>query len=341
MDVSIHRRRTGDDDESVFVPVTDLMISLLFIVILLMAFFALQVRSTEETVPKTLYDRETEIRDAKIKELKEEIELLMSVITTLKQEKAELASAAKRQQRRIEELGFLVKRQKKRIEELEAKLRDPLDEYLAGIKKRRTELMLLIKKSIESKRTIRVTVDEHHGIIRFNNKDLFASGEWRVSNQARLTMEVIADAIYSTLPCFTLGASSNFSGSCNPEFAIIDAIQIEGHTDNKPVASNRSDYIFDNLELSARRATETYRAMVRHKPALKEFLNAEAPPQPVLSVSGYGETRPIEDNATADGRELNRRIDLRFIMMTPESAKEVENFKRRLEERAEQYGRNP
>jgi chemotaxis protein MotB len=29
-----------------------------------------------------------------------------------------------------------------------------------------------------------------------------------------------------------------------------------------------------------------------------------------VSVAGYGQFRPIADNATSDGRQMNRRVDL-------------------------------
>jgi outer membrane protein OmpA-like peptidoglycan-associated protein len=33
----------------------------------------------------------------------------------------------------------------------------------------------------------------------------------------------------------------------------------------------------------------------------------------MLTYRGYGETRPIADNATASGRAENRRVDLRIL----------------------------
>src|SRR5438046_3259316 len=36
-----------------------------------------------------------------------------------------------------------------------------------------------------------------------------------------------------------------------------------------------------------------------------------------LRVVGYGATRPVADNATAAGREMNRRVDLSFNLSQP------------------------
>ena len=74
-------------------------------------------------------------------------------------------------------------------------------------------------------------------------------------------------------------------------------IRIEGHTDNTPVTSGRYR---NNWELSTLRATRIVDFMAREyhfSPAL-------------LSSAGYGEFRPIAENATAAGRQKNRRVDI-------------------------------
>jgi len=70
---------------------------------------------------------------------------------------------------------------------------------------------------------------------------------------------------------------------------------IEGHTDN--VGSDKS-----NLALSQRRANAVRDYIVKNFKIDRKRLAAK----------GYGESKPIADNATAEGREQNRRIEAVF-----------------------------
>lgn len=69
-------------------------------------------------------------------------------------------------------------------------------------------------------------------------------------------------------------------------------ILIEGHTD----AVGTDEY---NLGLSKRRAQ-----------AVHEFLVSQDVKAERLSFEGYGESRPVADNDTEEGRQKNRRVDL-------------------------------
>lgn len=79
-----------------------------------------------------------------------------------------------------------------------------------------------------------------------------------------------------------------------------NSIQIEGHTDDRPVAPGSK---FDtNWELSSARAF-----------AVLRFLEINGIPQQRLSATGYGEFRPIAANATPEGRAVNRRIEINIM----------------------------
>ncbi|APU10903.1 hypothetical protein A5M85_11600 [Cellulophaga lytica] len=77
----------------------------------------------------------------------------------------------------------------------------------------------------------------------------------------------------------------------NPELKI----SIEGHTDNVGDASS-------NLKLSKNRAQAVLMAMV------EEGINETR-----LKSEGFGETKPLDDNTTEEGKAQNRRVELRKI----------------------------
>ena len=57
---------------------------------------------------------------------------------------------------------------------------------------------------------------------------------------------------------------------------------------------------------------------------LGDFDIKSKPGQAILSVSGYGDARLVNEGKSKIARAENRRIDLRFIMMTPRSLKEAD-----------------
>jgi flagellar motor protein MotB len=77
----------------------------------------------------------------------------------------------------------------------------------------------------------------------------------------------------------------------------------------------------DNLDLSALRATSTFRELLSARQELSRYLSPNS--KQVLSVSGYGEYRPLpqEQNESLERwKQRNRRIDIRILMATPKSA---------------------
>jgi chemotaxis protein MotB len=74
-------------------------------------------------------------------------------------------------------------------------------------------------------------------------------------------------------------------------------LRIEGHTDNIPIHNGAFD---SNWELSTARATNIARVL----------LELKAMPPDRLSAAGYAEFHPVDSNKTAEGRALNRRVDL-------------------------------
>lgn len=72
-------------------------------------------------------------------------------------------------------------------------------------------------------------------------------------------------------------------------------IEIAGHTDSIASQSYNSD-------LSQRRAQ-----------AVVDYLVMKGYPRANLVAKGYGEVKPVADNGTEEGRQLNRRVEYRFL----------------------------
>jgi len=77
-------------------------------------------------------------------------------------------------------------------------------------------------------------------------------------------------------------------------------IIVEGHTDNEKMGPKLKSTIPSNWELSALRAINV----------VKFLHDSLSIPNSRLSAVAYGETRPIADNATEEGKKKNRRIEI-------------------------------
>jgi chemotaxis protein MotB len=74
-------------------------------------------------------------------------------------------------------------------------------------------------------------------------------------------------------------------------------LRIEGHTDNAPIHTAQFP---SNWELSTTRATEIVRLLI--------VRDGFAPER--LSAAGYAEYHPVAANSNAEGRSMNRRVDI-------------------------------
>lgn len=168
-------------------------------------------------------------------------------------------------------------------------------------------------------RGVRVIFDPATGVIRLPEELLFDRASDVLRDSGRKGLTVVADEL---VPILQRGCAEGSTFR-------LEAVFIEGHTDADPVRTPRFS---DNWDLSAARATSTYRALVTARPELEAFVNPAK--LRVLGVSGYGENRPVEKNDTDENKKANRRVDLRFLMAHPTEV-ELERARKELNRMAE------
>jgi len=117
-------------------------------------------------------------------------------------------------------------------------------------------------------------------VISFTQAALFPSGEDVIAKDTFSSIRTIAEAMQK----------------------IPNPARMEGHTDAIPIHNSR---FRSNWELSAARSI-----------ALLEALTSFGVDKDRLSIGGYADTNPIEDNDTEAGRAKNRRVDIIILNET-------------------------
>jgi len=137
----------------------------------------------------------------------------------------------------------------------------------------------LIKQGAQNKVSLSIT---HRGlIVSLKEAGFFDPGQARIKPSAYDLINTIAEAM------------TQYN---NP-------LRLEGHTDSTPISTAQFP---SNWELSAARATNAVQYLIKY---------FDIDPNKI-SATGYGEFRPVADNATPEGRAKNRRVDL--VMLSGE-----------------------
>jgi len=200
------------------------------------------------------------------------------------------------------------------------------------------------------KEGIDVMVDRQQGVLRLTDRAIrFPRGVSEPEADHHANVGVVASVLLRVLRCYVAAVTpidelrpratrppycapgdagaAPYRCGADTAGAKVSTVLIEGHTDSVPIGAGFQ--FKDNLELSAARAAAVFRMMQQCEPQLSGLINLSA--SPVLSVSGYGDTRPVDrDHREADA---NRRIDLRFLMEPPQVVPQpIEDTKRELAE---------
>jgi chemotaxis protein MotB len=168
----------------------------------------------------------------------------------------------------------------KTIKDLGTRLNAALARQVQELQRYRSDFFGRLRDLLRDRRDIRVVGDR----FVFESEVLFPSGQAQMTPEGLVAMDQIAQAIVElerTIP-----------GS-------IDwALQIDGHTDIRPIASREFP---SNWELSTARAISVVR-----------YLTSRGVKPNRLVAAGYGEFQPLEQGTSEEVLRRNRRIELKL-----------------------------
>jgi len=193
---------------------------------------------------------------------------------------------------------------------------DSITRAIQGINIREQSLSFLLNKIQEdlAKQGIRVIVAENGSVLRIPEDALhFQLGRFQIHEEFRPAAEAIGMELLSKL-------------SQKQNLEMLDTVFIEGHTDAVPNAQEMG-----NWGLSTYRAISLWQFWTEEPGncvGLKNLKTAVVPgadeEKPLISVSGYAETRPTgvpepEPGQIGNrGNPSDRRIDIRFTLTSSE-----------------------
>lgn len=111
-----------------------------------------------------------------------------------------------------------------------------------------------------------------------------------INKDGYVSLSINFDTGKATIKADSFPQLDQVSGALKQQTAL--NLEIGGHTDNAGTAEA-------NLALSEARAK-----------SVMAYLTGKGIPAARLTAKGYGQTKPIADNRTEDGRAKNRRVDL-------------------------------
>ena len=138
--------------------------------------------------------------------------------------------------------------------------------------------LYLDKQRAELERVAQVKKTENGLLVQMKNDILFDTGSEAIKAEGVVELNKMADIL------------AKYSD---------DRVKIEGHTDSVGDAKH-------NQTLSERRAH-----------AVRTVLVSRGVQEKQIEVYGFGETKPVADNASAEGRAKNRRVELHIDVPNP------------------------
>ncbi len=165
-----------------------------------------------------------------------------------------------------------------------------LTSELSDLQKAKAELEDQLKKEIAD-REVKVEMLEKGLVITFLAEVLFNSGKSKIREESFERLNKVAKVLNTTVKELDIG--------------------IEGHTDNEPIKYSAWP---SNWELSSARSMSVLHYLIDD-----QAVNPER-----LSVTGYGEHRPVASNDSPEGRQKNRRVELVIMPKTTQKASNLQ-----------------
>jgi len=215
-------------------------------------------------------NKELNLKDQQIVQLKDQIETMKSTNTGLLDRMSDLSVVSKTGAESIQKSLENISRQTAYIEELNKKVQSKDSVNLA--------LVMNLKRSLSNINDSDIQVEVRGGLVHVSISDklLFKSGSSVINAKAKEVLGKIASVI-------------------NDHYEL--EVMVEGHTDNVPM---NNGCIGDNWDLSVMRATAVVRSL-----ANDHYVDPTR-----LTAAGRSSYIPKEDNETANGRSKNRRTEI-------------------------------
>ena len=175
-------------------------------------------------------------------------------------------------------------------EDSEATIVEP-DPYERAEKIANEMAELILEEGLES--TVAISYTANYIKFTLKGEFLFDSGRANLKPEA-------ADAIKTISEIAARGEYEKFD------------IQIDGHTDDRPI---------DSVQFPNNWILSSYRAYA----VLENLIEIQGYQPERIAATGYGEFRPIADNETVEGRAENRRVEIKVLLDSEELKAEDSN----------------
>lgn len=221
---------------------------------------------------------------------------------------AAVAEELEQKRQRVEELMAELSKLGVNVEELTSRLQeegtakerlaadlDQMQRALEEYKRRAAQLerikqrFELLRKKLEklTQLGLKVSIRRNRMVISLPGDVLFASGQDDLKPEGVNVLNAVAEVIRT-------------DKQLNARY-----FQVAGHTDNKPLRYNKK--FVDNWGLSSMRGRQVLVYLIAPVDS-KDGGGGLNPSR--LHAAGYGETDPVADNNSDDGRQANRRVEL-------------------------------